>query len=573
MIGGKAGYGIMVTGTIFSRCCSRGGLHVFDTTEYPSLIRGGHNTYQARVEEREVNSHIELIDLLVALNKETVDRLKDKITENGGILFDSSETKINREDMRGDIRLYDVPLVRISKEVSGDKVMMNTVSLGATIALADYDLNILNSVIKDTFSDKGKEIVESNIKAAKAGYDHIKSNYKDAFKCRLERISSISSEKRMLLTGNEAIALGAIRAGCKFYAAYPMTPSTPILHYMASHAMAKDIVVKQTEDEIAAIHAAIGASFAGVRAMTATSGGGFCLMTEGLGLAAITETPLVVVMGQRGGPSTGMATRTEQGDLRFVLHASQGEFPRIVMAPGDVDECFHAAAQAFNLADKYQVQVLILTDKHLAESHKTASRFDTDYKIERGLLSDEQLERINDFKRFEMTETGVSPRTIPGQKKGIFRVPSYEHDEHGWNSENPGNRTRMMDKRMRKIDHIIKDIHDPKIYGEKDADITIVSWGSTKGAVLDAMRFLKNDGINANFLHLSYINPFKADFVKRFLGSAKRTIIVEQNSTMQLKGLIREKTGIEIQHTYSKYSGRQMYPHEVYDRVKEVIHG
>lgn len=570
MIGGKAGYGIMASGLIFSKACSRGGLHVFDTVEYPSLIRGGHNTFNVRVDEQEIHSHIESIDLLVALNKETVDKHKDKITENGAIIFDCNETKIKENEIQRDIKLYNVPLLEIAKETSGKKVMRNTVSLGATVAIIDYDFSILESVIKDVFRKKGSEVVNKNINAAKAGYDYAKKNYKNDFKIKLKKISD---KKRMLLTGNEAICLGAIKAGCKFYSAYPMTPASPILHYMAAHEKKKNIVVKQTEDEIAAIHAAIGASFAGVRAMTATSGGGFSLMVEGLGLAAITETPLVVIEAQRPGPSTGLATRTEQADLKFVLNASQGEFPRIVIAPGDVEECFYLTANAFNLAEKFQVQVLILTDKHLGESHKTTERFSIDYKLDRGnLLTNEELKKTSDFKRFQVTKTGVSPRTIPGQKNGIFRAPSYEHDEYGWLSEEPSIRTKMVDKRGRKIDYILGKIPDPKIYGPKNAGITIIGWGSTKGAILEAMKYLKNDDINANFVHFNFINPFKTGSATRILKSAKKTIIVEQNKTLQLASIIKEKTGLDIDYNFKKYSGRQMFPSEVYSKIKEVLH-
>lgn len=559
MIGGKAGYGIMATGLIFAKSCARGGLNVFDSIEYPSLIRGGHNTYHVRVEEDEIHSHIDLIDVLVALNKETVDKHNDKITENGAIIYDSSETEISK--LRDDIRLYDIPLMKIAKE-KGSKIMINSVALGATIALIDYDLKILESVIEDIFKEKDKEVVRQNIEAARAGYENLMANHKNDFKVKLSKIG----DKNMLLTGNEAISMGAIKAGCKFYSAYPMTPASSILHYMAAHEKQKGIVVKQTEDEIAAIHAAIGASFAGVRAMTATSGGGFCLMSEGLGLAALTETPLVIALCQRPGPSTGLATRTEQADLRFAMHASQGEFPRIIITPGDVGECFTLSASAFNLAERYQVPVIIMSDKHLSESHKTVKRLEIDHKVDRGLIG-----KGNDFKRFKLTETGVSPRAFPGNKDTLFRTSSYERDEYGWNSEDPENRIMLADKRMRKMDYILKEIPEPNLYGDKDADITIVSWGSIKGAVLEAIKFLNQDKIKVNFLHFNFILPFKADPVKKYLESAKEILIVEQNHTLQLGGVIAEHTGIRIKNKLTKFSGRQIFPHEICDRVREAL--
>ncbi|MBD3313543.1 2-oxoacid:acceptor oxidoreductase subunit alpha [Candidatus Woesearchaeota archaeon] len=567
MIGGKAGYGIMVTGMIFSKSCVRGGLHVFDSVEYPSLIRGGHNTYHVRVEEDEIHSHIELIDILVALNKETVDKHKDKVTERGAIIYDSSETEINEGDVRKDIRMYDIPLLEIAKE-HGNELMMNTVALGATMAIVDYDLGILEGVIKDEFSDKGKDVVNSNIESARDGYNNARANYNNNFRSKL----SPSSDKGMiLLTGNDAIAMGAIRAGCRFYSAYPMTPASSILHYMAAHELSKGVVVKQTEDEISAIHTAIGASFAGARAMTATSGGGFCLMSEGLGLAALTETPLVIALCQRAGPSTGLATRTEQADLRFAMHASQGEFPRVIMAPGDVEEAFTLTAKAFNLAEKYQIPVIVMSDKHLSESHKSSekNRFNIDYEIDRGFLVPEWND--GEFRRFMITDNGVSPRALPGQEGTVFRTSSYERDEYGWNSESPENRTAMNDKRIRKTESIISEIPDPSVYGPEDADITLIAWGSTKGAVLEAMKFLEKESINANFIHITHILPFKAESVRKMLESAKKTLIVEQNHDLQLGGIIMQYTGVCIDRSLANYTGRQVLPHEIYDKAKEVL--
>lgn len=567
MIGGKAGYGIMVTGMIFSKACARGGLNVFDSIEYPSIIRGGHNTYHVRVEEDEIYSHVELIDVLVALNKETVDRHKDKITKGGVIIYDSSETKIEDDETKQDIMLYDVPLVKIAK-ANGNKLMINTVALGATFALISYDFKILERTIKDVFNEKGEGLIKKNIKAAKDGYDHLLANYQNNFKTKLSKVG----KSKVLLTGNEAIAIGAIKAGCKLYAAYPMTPASSILHYIAAHEKEMNIVVKQTEDEIAAIHTIIGASFAGVRAMTATSGGGFCLMSEGLGLAAITETPIVIALCQRPGPSTGIATKTEQADLRFVMHASQGEFTRIIATPGDVDECFSLTASAFNLAEKYQIPVFIISDKHLSESHKTTkkSRFEIDYKVDRGQISENNDEEGN-FKRFKITKTGVSPRAFPGNEKTIFRTSSYERDEYGWNSENPENRKSLVDKRSRKESFISKEIPDPKIYGPKKADISIISWGSTKGAVIEAMKFLENENIKVNFMHFNFILPFKTNFARKFIESSKNTLIVEQNHDLQLAGILSQYTGLCPSHSLAKYDGRQVLPHEIYDRVKEVL--
>lgn len=571
-VGGEAGYGIMTTGLIFAKVCSRAGLHVFDHAEYPSLIRGGHNTYQVKAGLEEVFSHVKNVDLLVALNKETIDRHLEELAPGGGIIYDEDKIPLNKEDLRRkDISLHPVPLLRLAEESGGRRVMVNSVALGASVGLLDFDFGMLSLVIRDVFRGKAKETIEFNIKAARLGYDYVKS--KSFEKDFGHRMPKVGGKKRMLLTGNEAVALGAIKAGCKFYAAYPMTPASSILHLMASQERNFNLVVKHTEDEIAAINMVIGASFAGVRAMTATSGGGFSLMSEALGLAAMTETPIVVVLCQRPGPSTGLATRTEQGDLKFVLHASQGDFPRLVIAPGDVEECFYKTIEAFNLAEKYQCPVILVLDKYLSESHKTAEKFDVSrVEIDRGLLlSDEELQKIKKFKRYEITETGTSSRTIPSQKGGIFTATGNEHDETGYVSEDRTVRTEMMDKRFRKLEQAERETPEPKLLGSKDAEVTIITWGSTKGPVKEAMKLLDRDGTKTNLLQIICISPFPTDTVSKIIETSKRTVIVENNKTAQLANLIREKTGKEIEHKILKYDGRQFFPTEIYQRIKEVL--
>ena len=571
-IGGEAGYGIMTTGLIFAKVCSRAGLRVFDHIEYPSLIRGGHNTYQVTAEVEEVFSHVEHVDLLVALNEETIDKHKEELAPGGGIIYDGDVIPLSKEDLgREDVKLYHIPLLRLAEESGGRRIMINSVALGASVALIGFDFEMLSDVIGDVYRGKAKETIEFNIKAAKLGYDYVKS--KGMEKDFRRKLPKVAGKRRMLLTGNEAVGLGAIKAGCKFYAAYPMTPSSSILHFMASQERNFSLVVKHTEDEIAAINMAIGAGFAGARAMTATSGGGFSLMSEALGLAAMTETPIVVVVSQRPGPSTGLPTRTEQGDLKFVLHASQGDFPRFVIAPGDIEECFYKTIEAFNLVDRYQCPVILILDKYLSESHKTAEEFDVSgIKIDRGLLlSNEELERIEEFKRYEFTETGISPRTIPSQRRGIFTATGNEHDETGYLSEDKTVRTKMMDKRFRKFEQAEKEIPEPKLFGPKNAEVTIIAWGSTKGPVKEAMRLLDRDGVKANFLQILYISPFPTNTVSKIIETSKRTVIVENNKTAQLASLIKEKTGKEIEHKILKYDGRQFFPTEIYQRVKEVL--
>ena len=574
-LGGKAGEGIMATGVIFSQSCSRGGLDVFDINEYPSLIKGGHNTIQVRVEDREIFSQVTGVSVLIALNKETIYLHKDELSKGGGIIYDSAEN-IERKDIREDIRLYPVPFMNIIKETGAQAIMKNNVALGASMALIDYDFDILAGVIRDTFKRKGDKIINDNINAARAGFDYIKKNFPDDFNYKLEKIGIPG---KMLLTGNDAICMGAIKAGCKFYAAYPMTPASSILHFMAANERRFNIVVKHTEDEIAAVNMAIGAGFAGVRAMCGTSGGGFCLMSEGYGLAGMIEVPLVIIVGMRPGPSTGMPTWSEQGDLKFVLSASQGDFPRPVLVPGDNEECFYMTQEAFNIAERYQTPVIVLTDKNLAESHKTTEKFDANrITIDRGVYaSPEELAASPEttfFKRYRYTENGVSPRTIPGMKKGIYTATSDEHDEEGNIREDADIRIKMMQKRMKKLDSLAKEINHPDLTGAKDAEVTIISAGSTKGSIKEAMMMLENEGISVNYLQILYLNPFPTEIVAGVIDSAKKAVVVENNFTGQLADIIKEKTGRDVYKRILKYDGRPFYPEEIRHEIAEVLrHG
>lgn len=570
-IGGEAGYGIMVTGQVFSHVFSRSGFYVFDYVEYPSLIRGGHNNYHVTVSEEEIFSLEEAIDLLVALNKDTIERHKDALAPGAAILYDEEEVKLSPEELSlKEIKFYPVALAKLARETGGEKLMRNTVALGASLAIVDYDLEVLAEILEDVFKRKGEEVVKINVDVARAGFDYVRQNFPNDFGCKLGKVSS---QKRLLLNGSEAIGLGAIKAGCKFYAAYPMTPASGILHYLAAQEDKFNLVVKHAEDEIAVVNMAAGASFAGARAMVATSGGGFSLMVEGLGMAAGVETPLVMVEAQRPGPSTGMPTWTEQGDLKFLLSASQGDFPRIVIAPGDVEECFYLTMETFNIADKYQTPVMLIVDKYLTEGHAAVEKLDTSrVKIDRGLLlSEGELAKREDFKRYELTPSGVSARSLPSQEGGIFNANSDEHTEYGFSSDNPGVRTKMMDKRMRKLDSLAKELPPPTLHGSEEAQDTIIGWGSTKGPILSALRLLKKEGIEAKFLQLIYLSPFPSKFVKRILEKSRKVIVVENNQMGQLASLIREKTGIEIESKVLKYDGRPFFSEELYERLKSAL--
>lgn len=574
-IGGEAGFGIATSGLMLTKALSRGGLSVMDYTEYPSLIRGGHNTFLLRVNDQKVHAPVSSLNVLVALNKATVVLHEHELTDDGAIIYDSDEVSLDpAKDLgRQSFTLYGVPLEDLAVKTSGEKLMRNTVALGAFFGITGYPLSILNDVIKDIFAGKGKtKAVEGNVAAAKAGYDFILDNFPEQFTYVIRPVKQ--PKPQIAITGAEAISLGAIAGGCKVYSAYPMTPSSPVLHYLAAKQSQTGMIVKHAEDEIAAINVALGASFAGVRAMTGTSGGGFSLMVESLGLAAITETPLVIMEAQRPGPATGLPTWTEQGDLRFVLHAAQGEFPRVILAPGDVDESFFLTAEAFNLAERFQLPVFVLTDKYLNESHFTTAPFDTKgIKIDRGkVMTDRQLKGLKRrFKRYELTADGISPRTFPGQPNGVFMANSDEHDEFGYTSEDAKMRTHQMEKRFTKLNKLVGSVPSPKLHGPKRAPLTIVGWGSTKGSVLEAMAHLAHEDIRVNFLQLVTVWPFPTKAVKTSLDGAENVLLVENNMTAQLGGLIKEQLGIDIDHKLLKFDGRPIYPEEIYHKAREVL--
>jgi len=573
MIGGEAGAGITRSGFLFAKVCLRGGLHVFGTNDYQSLIRGGHNFYVVRADAEEIYSQTDTIDMLLALNKETVLLHRDELVSGGGILYDGEEIVLTDEGLgKDDLKLYSVPLRGLVEELKGPLIMRNTVALGAVVALLSYDLDILNGVIRDTFKSK---VAKSNVKAAKMGYDYAREHYAADFDYRLERTSSVGKRK-IFLTGNEAVGLGAIRAGCRFFAAYPMTPATPLLHFMASLDREYGMIVIPAESEIAAINMVAGGSFAGVRTMTATSGGGFCLMSEGLGMTGMTETPVVVVLAQRPGPSTGLPTYSGQGDLRFVIHASQGEFPRLIIAPGDVEECFYKTMEAFNLAEKFQIPAILITDKYLVESHGEAELFDqSKIWIDRGLLLfEDEYTGEEEYWRHKYTENGVSPRAIPGMKGAIVRTNADEHDESGYTTEDPELTVKMADKRSKKLDVLVKDLENyetTKLYGHKEADVTILGWGSTKGPIREAMKLLIKEGLKTNYLQIVYLNPFPVANVQRVLNSAKKTVVVENNKTSQLSSLIRQHLLMTVDHKILKYDGRPFNPGKLSQRIKEVL--
>lgn len=587
MVGGEAGYGITTMGQMFSRACTESGLQVFGYVEYPSLIRGGHNTAMVRVGEGKVHAHSNTVDMLLALNRESVDLHLDEMAENGVIIYDGESVQLDATKIRGDILLASVPFARITKELGAQILMRNTVAFGASFGIMNYDFKYIERLLNTTFGRKGQEVVDYNIKVARAGYDYAQQNYMNSVPRAdggagkfAKSVKAIAGENsRIVLSGNEAIAMGAIKAGLKFMAAYPMTPVTSIMLMIAKYGEKYGIIMKHTEDEIAAINMTIGAAHTGVRAMTATAGGGFSLMVEALGMAGITETPIVVVEGMRPGPSTGLPTWTDQADLRFLMHASQGEFPRVIALPGDVGECFYMTLKAFNLAEKYQMISMILTDKYLGESVMTTERFNhKDYKPDRGLLmTREEAEKVvpGTYKRFEFTENGVSRRAVPGMPNTIYAMSTDEHKEDGDLDEGAENRIKMVDKRAKKLITLRKeslpDNEMIELHGPADADLTIVSWGSTKGPILEALEFAAEQGKKVNFLQIKYVLPFPTEPVENILRAAKKILLIETNSEGQMGGVITENTGIMLKNRFLRYDGRPFHPAQIVERINQEL--
>jgi 2-oxoglutarate ferredoxin oxidoreductase subunit alpha len=575
LIGGEAGTGISAAGFMLGKAFLRGGLHVFGTIDYPSLIRGGHNFYMIRAAKTPVYSQWDSFNLIIALDALTLRRHKHQIGEEGGFIYDSDQIPQDSSDIpEAREYCYPVPLETITKEIEGRKVVKNTVALGAALGILGYDIDLLIQLLTEQFERKGEKVVSMNERAARAGYDYAQTNYANHFCCQLKPLSK-HQKSRILLTGNEAVALGAIAAGCKFYSAYPMTPASPVLHYLISQAERFGMVVIQAESEIAAINMTIGAAHAGVRAMTGTSGGGFCLMTEAFGLAGMTETPIVVMLGQRTGPSTGLPTYTGQSDLRFAIHASHGEFPRIVIAPGDVQECFDATIDAFNLAEEFQMPVILLTDKHLIESHADAKAFKVDeIPINRGkLLPYEPYTGTEPYLRHRYTPDGISDRLIPGTPGALLHTDSAVHKESGFQGDDCSIAAKMADKRFLKMDKLRKTLTKRptiKLHGPKTAKTTLVSWGSTKGAIFEAMRLLKKTNEQLNFLQVIYLEPFPAEAVSKAL-NGKKVILIENNQTAQLASFIHEHTHHTITHKILRYDGRPFNPLQLTRKIQEIL--
>ncbi|MBD3206772.1 2-oxoacid:acceptor oxidoreductase subunit alpha [Candidatus Bathyarchaeota archaeon] len=566
IVGGEAGQGVNRAGELLGKALMRAGFYCYGNIEYPSLIRGGHNYYQLRTSSRKVHSQTWQTDMLVALNKDTVLKHLDEMNSGGGIIHDKGIKFEKGEITRDDLEFYPIPMKEIVKELEGPDIMINTVALGGTAALIGLDTDYLKEVIAEAFEGK-EEIIEMNKRAVQRGYDHCSDN-KYSFSCTMESGGEVH---KIWLTGNQAVALGAITAGCKFYSAYPMTPASPILHYMIDKQMDTDMVVIQPESEIAAMLMTIGAGYGGVRSMTATSGGGFCLMSEGLSLAALSETPIVVVLAQRPGPSTGMATYSAQGDLLFAVFGAHGEFQRVVLSPSDVDECYYLSAEAFNLAERFQVPVIIIAEKTLLESHYTTDPFDySKVKVDRGKLI-EEWDKDDEYKRYLITEDGVSPRAFPGTENALVFANSNEHKERGWTTADTEPVVEMVDKRFSKEPHIrdaVMELDPIRVHGHEEPDITLIGWGGVKGPCLEAIKLLEDEDVKARYVTLTVMEPFPEGLDEYLKG---KTMLLETNKSSVLGTLIKLNTGYVFENTFNKYDGRPFNPDEVAKKVKEAL--
>ncbi|MEH7110965.1 2-oxoacid:acceptor oxidoreductase subunit alpha [Neobacillus niacini] len=570
-VGGQQGEGIESTGEIFAIALNRLGYYLYGYRHFSSRIKGGHTNNKIRVSTTEVRSISDDLDILVAFDQETIDVNYKELHAKGVILADAKFSPKKPEDTQAS--LYAVPFTEIATEL-GTSLMKNMVAIGATSAVLDLDIHVFEEVVQEIFGKKGAQVVAKNMDAIKAGFDYMKKQLVDG--AEIMELEKADGKKRMFMIGNDAIALGAVAAGCRFMAAYPITPASEIMEYLIKKLPALGGAVIQTEDEIAACTMAIGANYAGVRTITASAGPGLSLKMEAIGLSGITETPLVVVDTQRGGPSTGLPTKQEQSDLMAMIYGTHGEIPKIVMAPSTVEEAFYDTAEAFNLAEEYQCPVIILTDLQLSLGKQTVEPLAMDkVEIRRGKLVTNEIPEIENkgyFKRYEVTSDGVSPRVIPGMKNGIHHVTGVEHDETGKPSESAVNRVAQMDKRFRKIENIRFKTPVYKNTKHEDADVLLVGFNSTRGVIEEAMVRLENEGLKVNHAQIRLIHPFPTDEVLPLVRSAKKVVVVENNATGQLANIMKMNVGhAEKIIKHLKYDGNPFLPHEVYTKCKELF--
>jgi 2-oxoglutarate ferredoxin oxidoreductase subunit alpha len=591
-IGGAAGDGVASAGNTLALSMGRQGLAVYAYNSYQSVIRGGHSWLRLKISAKKPLNHGDQVNAVIALNQDCLDRHLQELIKGGIALFNSTKIKPTYKPPDG-VQLCPLPVTELAPAAKDLPVMQNTVAVGAVIQLMGLDFAGLESVLASTFAKKPK-VVQVNVDAARAGYEYAAKHFQPFPKPLVKTYN-----KYALVTGNELLAMGAAFAGCKFYCAYPMSPATHVLEWMAGHGKELSICVRQVEDEISVVNMTIGANHMGVRGMCATSGGGFALMTEAIGMAGIMETPLVVINVMRAGPSTGVPTKTEQGDLTQALGASQGDFPRIIIAPVSMPDCFTTPALAFNLADRYQCPVIILTDLLLSEGNETvdANFLNVDFPIDRGeliaptngstngaqgphfLAALEHNKGANGdpYLRFKNTPSGISPRAVPGVPAHLYVAASDEHDEDGVLLSDvytdTVRRKKMVDKRVRKMTTVVDHLPAPQLEGPANAEVTLVGWGSTWGALVDAREQLNREGVSTNHLHFKFLVPLHTEVAKAVLGKSRRVIIVENNQSGQFARHLRAETGIKANGHIRKYDGEPFEPKHIVAGVKELLSG
>ena len=568
-IGGEAGQGIATPGDILARIFVRRGLHLNTYNAYQSIIRGGHIFLTVRISDQEIYSHGDKLDLLLCLNQDTMDRHLNLMGPGSRVVFNSDSIQSGK--VNEGAYLCPIPVGDLTQ--SRNRLIQNTVAVGVVASLMGLDFNVLEESLSLRFQRQGETIVSENVSVARAGFDYAQANFEP-----FPEVLPNGGKPLGVWAGNDALAMGGAAAGVKFYAAYPMSPSTGVLHWMAQNARNLDIMVRQVEDEIAVANMVIGAAHTGCRAMCATSGGGFALMTEAIGAASMMEIPVVYINVQRAGPSTGVPTKTEQGDLWQALGASQGDYESLVVAPKDALDAYNSVAELFNLADKFQCPGIIISDLLISEGRYS---FDPDQvnlnpKIDRGELIT-QPKKENGYQRYKFTESGVSPRAIPGLEGYVHIVATDEHDEDGVlisdEFTHPHKRRKMVEKRARKFQNIDQEVAAPELEGPADAEVTLIGWGSTYGVIKEAVQQLKEQGINANQLPVKWLIPLNGDAISVTLAKCQRTIIVENNYSGQFARYLRSETGFAANGHIRKYDGEPFMPHHIVDGVLEQLSG
>jgi len=569
-IGGAAGQGIATPGNILARMFVRRGLHLYAYNAYQSIIRGGHIFLTIRVSDQELDNHGDKLDILLCLNQDTMNRHLGLMGADSRVIFNSDTIKPG--DPAEGAHLCPMPIAEITNK-SRNKLAQNTVALGVMNFLLGIDFKDLENALTMQFKRKGQEVVDENLAVARAGFDHAKANFEP-----FTNTAPRGSKPLAVWTGNEALAMGGAAAGVKFYCAYPMSPASGVLHWMAKNARELGIMVRQIEDEIGVANMAIGAAHTGCRSMCATSGGGFALMTEAVGSAGMMEIPVVFINVQRAGPSTGVPTKTEQGDLWQMLGASQGDFERFIVAPINALDAFNTVPELFNLVDRCQCPGIVLSDLLISEGTFSVDPDDINMhpKIDRGELILEPS-KTDSYMRYKMTDSGISPRAVPGLEGFVHVVATDEHDEDGGlisdEFTNPHKRRKMVEKRARKFKDIADDIAPPQLEGPEEADVTLIGWGSTYGVIKEAVEQLKEQGVTANHLPIKWIVPFHTQAITDILSRSKKSIIVENNFSGQFFRYLRSETGITVDGNIRKYDGEPFVPHHIVEGVLEELAG